>query len=138
MLDFHFHDVMSPVSVHVYNSFGLFKSNCCPMMVCPSMPSSDRIHSPVIELNTRIFSSQITNNALKRNQIFFNKWMKLSRFCRWQSLFPSGLRISFVEKQAIPRSFLTVTYSPHGENIGGCLIILPPATFCTFKFSKSL
>lgn len=71
MLDFHFHDVMSPVSVHVYNSFGLLKSNCWPMIVCPSMPSSDRIHSPVIELNTRTFSSQITNKALKSNPIFF-------------------------------------------------------------------
>lgn len=63
-LDFHFHDVMSPASVHVYSSLGLFKSNWCPMMLWPSMPSSDRIHSPVTVLNTLMFSAQITNNAL--------------------------------------------------------------------------
>lgn len=64
-LDFHFHDITSPDSVHENNIFGLNKSNCWLIILLFSMPSNPRMHSPVIVLKTRICSSQITNNALE-------------------------------------------------------------------------
>lgn len=73
----------------------------------PGIPSNSRTYSPVCVLYTKTWSSEMTNNELKKRKKIVNTKIQALSF--------------------------NLTYSPNGENVGWYSMTLPPAILCSFK-----